>query len=176
VRAPVPPRPAARASVKRAASLVAEKQLLSLVSGQPGGPLTDAEFLEELRTEAQRRGIAPPALVVDDCEDAVVVGGEAQQQTCGATSRGAALRRPQRQQRPRLRRRVPRARAARALPAVGEVVDDGDLTRKRAFLSRDEELELCAAVKVCMSSTCSVPGQLLGCHRQPGACLFTPGV
>ena len=171
----MPQRPAARSSVKRAASLVAEKQLLSLVSGQPGGPLTDAEFLEELRTEAQRRGIAPPALVADDCEDAVVVGGEAQQQTCGAIVRGAALRRPQRQQR-RLRRRVPRTRAARALPAAGEVVDDGDLTRKRAFLTRDEELELCAAVKVCMASACSVPGQLLCCHRQPGACLFTPGV
>ena len=140
-----------RTSVRRAAALVAEKLQAPEGLVESARHLSDSDFLEQLRTEAARRGIAAPALALEDVLEQLPAEGTA------AEGRVAPLvasgLRTHRRQRTRLRRRVQRVSASQTAPFMrsAEVEAPESASAKlnrRRFVSSHEELQLCAAIKV----------------------------
>ena len=146
VRGPAPS--AARSSVRRAATLVAEKLHTAAESSPAAEVLSDTDFLAELRAHASRHGLSSPLLSLDEdaCEQLPAACAPERHQA-GAASLQASSLRTQRRARPRLRRRAQRARAARGAAAATESERDG-VAGGHAFISREEEVELCAAITV----------------------------
>ena len=152
VRGPAPS--PARPSVRRAATLVAEKLHTAVESSPAAEVLSDTDFLAELRAHASRHGLSSPLLSLDEdvCEQLSAAGAPERHQA-GAASLQASSLRTQRRARPRLRRRAQRARAARGAAAAGAATESerDAVAGGHALISREEELELCAAITVCYS-------------------------
>lgn len=150
VRGPAPS--PARPSVRRAATLVAEKLHTAVECPPAAEVLSDTDFLAELRAHATRHGLSSPLLSLDEdaCEQ-LPAGGAPDRHQAGAASLQASSLRTQRRARPRLRRRAQRARAAWGAPAATAATESerDAVAGGHALISRDEELELCSAITVC---------------------------
>ena len=175
VRGPAPA--PARPSVRRAASLVADKLQTPAVSSPAAELLSDTDFLAELRAHATRHGLASPLLSLDeDAHEQQPAAGAPERHQAGAALLQASSLRTQRRARPRLRRRAQRARAAwtASAGAVAQGSEADAVTGAHALISREEEVELCAAIRVCSPSAWlgqALPTQLIELLGLSGGCL-----